>query len=166
MNWIEQEIVNKKLKEINKNFFELGKELYELKENGKLNYEEIKNKYGLSKQKINEYIENYLFIKENDIQNYAELGIKKISLLKKIEDKNIVKFLAEKNSSEEEILSFIPNKKERRIFKKCFNMNEIEIELFNEIKTELEKEFGTKITNSQTLSYIISYFHINYLNKT
>ena len=172
MNWIEQELEKKKLKQIDKNleqinkdFFELGKKFCELKKENKLNYNIIEKKYLLSKNKVNEYISNYKFIVENDIKNYSKLGIKKITLLKKIKDKEIIKILVNKdNLTEEEIIKHIENAKERRIFKKTFNLTEIEKELFEEMKSELEKEFDNKITNSQFFSYVLSYFSINYFD--
>ena len=172
MNWIEKELeekklkqIDKKLEQINKDFFELGKEFYELKKENKLNYNIIAKKYLLSKNKINEYISNYKFIIENNIKNYSKLGIRKITLLKKIKDKEIIKILINKdNLTEEEIIKYIENAKERRIFKKTFNLTEIEKELFEEMKKKLEKELGDKITNSQFFSYILSYFSINYFN--
>lgn len=168
MNWVEkkkkEENENKiieYMKNIEKNSIELSKYLYEETKKGNC---DIYKEY-MTKQKYEELINNYKFIQKYNVSD-IKLTLLRI-LVKKDKDINITK---------EKMLDYIEKAKElkvdefkkyifkgvnEKITKKTFVLDEEKIELFEEVKEKIKKEYpDVKLTNEVILeNLMISYLY-------
>ena len=165
MSWVKEKKESKISKEINSltlniesNNIILGEKLLEISTD--INLE--KENFGLTKSKIEQLINNYLFYKEYELSK--DIGYTKLTMLTKIKDKSKIKENIEfaYNSNINELKNNIFNKDNGDIVTKSFVMDSEDSENYEVVKMIAEKISDSKLNNSQIMKFImIDFIHNN-----